>query len=254
MDSLVRLSHCQNASMLQLLTEPMAVEPRSFSHPPHAHYRVDGPTVEAALQAALHEDVPPTLADIAARLGYLTAASLQFRCRGLCQAIIRKRRANLKLPSTPAVVPIPRARVEQALSNALAQDEPISLSSLANSIGLRNKRRLYKGFHDLRNAVVANNRRHRAQRGTAIGIALRAALAEAPAPTLKAVAKRLGFKSTSALTRRFPDLCAELKRHRQRALDNGLHRSLESAIREPSVGRVEAEAFVILADVSNSPM
>ena len=220
MDSLVLLSLHQNTSMLDLLTEPIVVEPRVISHPTHDHYRVDGPTVEAALQAACREDVPPPLAQIATQVGYLCAESLRFRFRDLCRVIVRKRSANLKLFSVPVTVPIPRALIEQSLSDALAKGDPISLSSLAKSIGLRNKRRLYKGFHDLRKAVVANNRQHRAQRATAIEGALRTALAEAPVPSLTDVAKRLGLKSTCALTRRFPDLSTELKRRRQAELDN----------------------------------
>jgi len=231
MDSLVLLSRCQDASMLRLLTERIVVAPRITSHPVHAHYRVDGPTMEEALQTALHEDVPPSLVEIAARMGYLSVAPLQFRFHDLCQAIIRKRRANLKLSSPSATVPIPRSRIEQALSEALLTDGPVSLSSLAESIGLRNKRRLYKSFHDLRNAVVANNRQHRRQRAAAIENTLRAALAETPVPSLKDVAQRLSLKSTSALTRRFSDLSTALKRRRQADLDNRLQRSRPSPSR-----------------------
>lgn len=228
MDSLVLLSLHQNTSMLNLLTEPIVVEPRVTSHPAHAHYRVDASTLEAALQATLREDVPSSLAEIATRLGYLSVAPLQFRFHDLCQAIMRKRRANLKLSSAPVTVPIPRDRIEQALSEALLKDGPISLSSLAKSIGLRNKRRLYKGFHDLRKAVIANNRQHRRQRGAAIESALRAALAETPVPSLTDIARRLGLKSTSAFTRRFSDLSTDLKRRRQAELDNGQLRSRTS--------------------------
>lgn len=230
MDSLVLLSLHQSASMLDLLTERIVVEPRVTSHPAHAHYRVDGSTVEAALQATLREVVPSSLAEIATRLGYLSVASLQFRFCDLCQAIIRKRRANLKLSSVPVTVPIPRERIEQALLGALARDGPISLSSLGRSIGLRNKARLYKGFHDLRKAVIVNNRQHRRQRGAAIESALRAALAETPVPSLTDLARRLGLKSTSALTRRFSDLSTELKRRRQAELDNGQLRSRTSRL------------------------
>jgi hypothetical protein len=88
MDSLVLLSQCQNASMLHLLTERIVVEPRITSHPAHAHYRVDGATVEAVLQVACREDVPPSLVEIATRLGYLSVTPLQFRFHDLCQAIM----------------------------------------------------------------------------------------------------------------------------------------------------------------------
>src|SRR5262249_61903373 len=113
-----------------------------------------------------------------------------FRFHDLCHAITRKRCANLKLSSIPASVPIPRERIEQALSEALTKDVPVSLTALAASIGLRNKRRLYKGFHDLRRAVVAKNREHRRQRTAVIEGALRSALAEAPVPSLTDIARR----------------------------------------------------------------
>lgn len=219
MDSLVLLSQCQKTSVLRLLNEPIAVEPRICGRPPHTphtHCRVDGPTVEAALQAALREEVPPPLDEIATQVGYLCAESLRFRFRDLCQEIVRKRNANLKL----VPVPIPRERIEHALSEALHKDSQISLSSLAKSIGLRNRRRLYKGFHNLREAVVEHNRQHRRQRRTVIESALRAALEEAPVPPLKDVAQRLGCKSSGTLTRQFPELSAALKRRRQAELDN----------------------------------
>jgi hypothetical protein len=232
MDSLVLLSLHQNTSMLLLLTERVAIEVSTTRSNPHAHYRVPGLRIEEALQTALREHVPPSLAEIATRLGYRTVAPLQFRFHDLCHAITRKRRANLKLSSIPATVPIPRDRVEQALSEALSKDGPISLTSLAKSIGLRNKRRLYKGFHDLRHAVVAKNRAHRRQRTAAIESGLRAAVAETPVPSLTEISRRFGLRSLSVLTRRFPDLSAQLKRHRQAALVNGLHPSLISALCE----------------------
>src|ERR1700744_2601142 len=72
MDSLVLLSLHQKTSMLRLLTERIAVEGATARGNPHAHYRVDGLTMEEALQTALREDVPPSLAEIAAQLGYRT--------------------------------------------------------------------------------------------------------------------------------------------------------------------------------------
>ncbi len=114
-------------------------------------------------------------------------------------------------------MPLPRERIERALSEALSQAVPVSLQSLATSIGLRNKRRLYKGFHDLRNALIANNKRLRQQRVDAMESALRAALNETPAPTVTDIARRLGLKGVTSIMRRFPDLSAELKQRRRAA-------------------------------------
>jgi hypothetical protein len=148
-------------------------------------------------------------------LGYRSIAPLQCRFRDLCNEIVRKRRVNLERSLTPPSVPLPRERIERALSDALNQDAPVSLHSLAVKIGLHNKRRLYKGFHDLRNAIIANNKRLRQQRVDATENALQTALSETPAPTVTDIARRLGFKGVTCITRRFPDLSAELRQRRR---------------------------------------
>lgn len=54
-------------------------------------------------------------------------------------------------------VPVPHERIEAALIEALNEDVPTNLRAIAASVGLGTPRRLYKGFHDLRSAVVAKN-------------------------------------------------------------------------------------------------
>jgi hypothetical protein len=221
MDSLVLLSLRQNVSMLRLFTERGAVEVPIAPRYAYVHYRVAAPTVEDALQAALRDDVPRPLPDIAAQLGYRSIAPLRFRFHDLCREIVRKRHANLKRSTgVPCSVPLSREHIERTLLEALKKGGPVSLSSLASAIGLRNKRRLYKGFNDLRKAVVANNQRFRRQRLDVIESALRTALTEAPAPSVTDIARRLGLKTVTTLTRRFPDLTTELKRRRQEAFIN----------------------------------
>jgi hypothetical protein len=215
MDSLIFLSLHQEASMLCLLTKRVTDEIPVARENPHAHYLVDGPTVENALRAALREAFPPSVTEVAARLGYGGSGSLLMRFHDLCQAISRKRRANFR-PNTP----LPRERIEKALREALETDKPITLFSLTFSIGLRNKKRLYKSFRELSNAVVENNRRLRQAHAASIANALRAALAETPVPSLAALARRLGLRSASVLPRRFPELSVQLKRRRQMTLNN----------------------------------
>jgi hypothetical protein len=215
MDSLVFLSLHQDASMLCLLTKRIADQNPIAGQNSHAHHLVDGPTVEDALRLALREDFPPPVSEVAARLGYGNTGSLLMRFRDLCQAISRKRRANFK-PSPP----LPRERIEKALREALEKDKPVPLFSLAFSIGLRNKKRLYKSFRDLSNAVVENNRRLRQAHAASIESALRAALEETPVPSLTALSRRLGFRCLSALPRRFPELAAQLKQRRQMTMNN----------------------------------
>ncbi|MGA7415391.1 MAG: hypothetical protein WBW33_33265 [Bryobacteraceae bacterium] len=217
MDSLVLLALSHGVSMLSLLSEKIAVAPAlaNSNHSLHAHFRVPDLAVEEALGAALSEDTPPSLLAISARLGYRTIVPLQNRYRGLCNQIVAKRKWLVKMSPPPVPVPIPRARIEAALAKALIEGVPISMESIAASIGLKNKRRLYKSFHDLRNAIIANNRRFRQERSNAMEHALRAAFAETPVPTVTEVARRLGFKFVTPITKRFPDLSLALRQKRR---------------------------------------
>lgn len=227
LDSLALLSRSQKVSILQLLTETIVVENAACSQSlsPYVHYKVAGPAVENALRAALLDDNPRRLEEIAKDLGYRSVAPLQNRCPDLCRQLACERRAWLKTSSIPLGTPVPRNRIEEALAEALKEDAPVSLRSVAEKVGLHNKRRLYKGFHDVRRSLVAKNQQCRKLRSEAIECALRAALDETPTPTVTDVARRLGFKSVTRITRRLPDLSAALKQRRQQIPDGGLRTS-----------------------------
>ena len=218
MDSLGALSHSQEISMVRLLTERTDAGDTGPPRSSHIHYRVAGRTVEEALRTALRDEIPPTLMEIAAHLGYRSIASLQNRYRDLCAQIVSKRQSGLKGSSTPSNAPVPRERIEQALFEALNNEGPVSLHSVAASVGLRNKRRIYKGFHDLRHAIGEKNRRLKEQRMEAIERTIRAAFNEIPVPTVTEVARRLGLRDVTRITRRFPDLSVALRYRRQAAL------------------------------------
>jgi hypothetical protein len=148
-------------------------------------------------------------------LGYRGVESLQRRLRDLCDEIVRRRRSILRRSPAPPGVPLPRERIERALSEALRQGAPVSLHSLAESIGLRNERRLYKGFHELRKAVIANNMWLRQRSSDATEGVLREALTETPVPMVTDLARRQGLKCVTSITRRFPGLSAELRQRRR---------------------------------------
>ena len=219
MDSLSVLSQSQNISMLALLTERIKIENVTIGQrhaSPHAHYRVADAVAEGALRTALQEEPPRSLEDVARAVGYRGAASLQNRFPGLCRQVVTRRRSWLQ-SCGPVDPPLPRDRIEQALSEALNQDGPVSLHALAAKIGLRNRRRLYKGFHDLRRAVVAKNKRLRQQSADATVSALRAASNETPVPTITELARRLGLRDVNRITRRFPELADALRPRRQQS-------------------------------------
>jgi hypothetical protein len=166
-DSLVALSLNQSVRLVRLLTEPIPVgnttdDPRSR----YVHHRVSDSVVEHALTAALQAVIPPPLQELANRLQYRTVYSLRKRFPVLCEEILSRRKI---VPRTsrllPGTIQVPRERIEAALIEALNEDVPTNLRAIATSVGLGTARRLYKGFHDLRSAVVAKNVALRRQRG-----------------------------------------------------------------------------------------
>lgn len=219
MDSLAFLARSQDLSMLSLLTEPIIIEDAVAGQrvSRYAHFRVPDSVIEQALRAALRDNIPRRLEDIATDLGYRSIAPLQSRYRDLCRQLVGKRSDLYKNSPIPSSIPLPRNQIEQALLEALKDEGPVTLRAVAAKVGLRNKRRLYKGFHDLRRALVAKNRQCRKQRADMIECALRAAFDETPVPTVTDVAQRLGLKSVTRITRRFPDLSAALRKRRQEA-------------------------------------
>jgi hypothetical protein len=118
----------------------------------------------------------------------------------------------------PGTIQVPRERIEAALTQALNEDVPTNLRAIATSVGLGTARRLYKGFHDLRSAVVAKNGALRRQRGAAIEKALTAAFHEQPVPTVAEVARRLGFAGARPVATRFPELSATLTSHQRNSV------------------------------------
>ena len=228
MDSLAALSCSQKVSMVRLLTERIPVTNIDHQRSPYAHYRIADSVVEEALRTALRAGIPPPLRDVANQLGYRSVATLQNRYPGLCSEIASQRRTRRKVSSPPAGrAPVPRERIEKALIAELSKVSLTSLGAVAVSVGLRNRRRLYKGFHDLRQAIVAKNERIRKQRVDAIENALRVAFDERPVPTVTEVARRLGFVCVTSVTSRFPKLAAELRRRRPAGLTKNAHRESE---------------------------
>ncbi len=217
MDSLIALSRCLDVPLIRLLTERIDLAGgRTEPHrSPKAHHKVANATVEAALRGALTAEAPASLLEIADKLGYKAVASLRKRYPLLCQEIADRRPSWIEASGKISVKPpVPRAAIERALAAELKREGITNLQTVAASFGV-NKRRLYKGFHEVRRAIVAKNRAIRKQNVDAIAIALQTALDEQPVPTVTEMARRLGFRCVSAVTSRFPELSAELRRKRR---------------------------------------
>jgi hypothetical protein len=130
---------------------------------------------------------------------------------------------------------VPRERVETALLAELSKDGLTDLRAVATSVGLSSKRRLYKGFRDLRLSIVAKNAAIRKRRVDAIENALRAAFDEQPVPTVAEVARRLGFAGARPVASRFPQLSATLNSHRRDITRSIVSSPLLQTMSDPAV-------------------
>ena len=218
MNSLIKLSHSQNVPLIRLLTERIEAGNKGDQKCAwKTHYRVESGIVEATLAAATRTAVPPPLEKIANQLGYRTVKSLQSRYPALCSEIVQRRQAwtGVSRPS-PSKTPVPRDRIEAALTAELVKPGFTDLRAVAASVGLSSKRRLYKDFHDLRLAISAKNAAIKNHRRDAIMPTLVAAFNEQPIPTVAGVARRLGYATVKPVTSRFPELAMELRTCRKR--------------------------------------
>ncbi len=119
MDSLALFALNQNVSMLRLLTAEIAVDEAVAGPGAHARCRVAGPAVEEALRGSSRRYSSARLEEIAKDVGYRSIAPWQNRYRELCSQVVSKRRSGLKLSPISPGKPVPRERVERALSDAL---------------------------------------------------------------------------------------------------------------------------------------
>lgn len=165
------------------------------------------------LLAALDENPPPTLQEVADRLGYKNARSLRKRCPELSKLLTTKRRASL-----PAVRRRSRkkahddAGLKLALQQALEEGLPPPLDDIAENLGYSESRPLRRKFSSLCEAIVSRRAGYFVDHRTDLRIKLEAILLEDPPPALTQVTQRLGYKVSISLSRYYPKLCRAISR------------------------------------------
>jgi methylphosphotriester-DNA--protein-cysteine methyltransferase len=165
------------------------------------------------LLVALEEEPPPTLRQVADRLGYKLTRSLHTRYPELTKRLTLRQRA-----SRPKVRGRFRkkdpAAIKLALEQALENEPPPALSDIAGSLGYENLRPLRSMFSMLCEAILVRRARYWEKQRNGIRLKLNAALLECPPPSLSEVSARVGYKSGAGLRRSYPELFAAiLKRH-----------------------------------------
>ncbi len=171
--------------------------------------------IHRALEAALHEDPAPSLTEIARRLGYGSTERVRSADSDLCRQIVLRHRKSGRSHwwRRRGAKPICElSRIRKVLEEYLASDGPIPpLDRIAAKLGYAADGSLRQKFPELCRALSARIAERRRLRVAAIEPALEQALQETPAPSLREMAKRLGFSAACVLKAHAPGLYDKLK-------------------------------------------
>jgi transcriptional regulator with XRE-family HTH domain len=157
--------------------------------------------VEGKLREVFQESPPPSMEEVARRMGYYQPR-IRYRFPELCAQIVARHKEHLKSKH-----PDPKI-VKKVFRGALEEQPPPSLQSVLRRLGCQDTGYYYYyNYPDLCSAVA---QRFKSYRNKPFNInfereQLEAALVEDPAPSLSEMAKRLGHKR-DFLRRKFPEL------------------------------------------------
>jgi transcriptional regulator with XRE-family HTH domain len=194
--------------------------------------------VRCTLEGALHERPSPSVAEIARRLGYRGVERLYQVDRNLCKRIVANHRRSgqshwwRKPGATRICKP---TEIRKMLERSLAEEQPISVRNMAASLGYLKDAYIRKRFPDLCRAISQKITAQKIARLATIKNLLGEAMRENPVPTLRDLAKRVGFAGSASLRSHFPELCRQIHtrrrimRHRWAA---ELRRTLQATLRE----------------------
>jgi hypothetical protein len=150
--------------------------------------------IEAALKAALAQDEPESVPQVARRLGYVSSGPFFRPFPTLCRAIYLKI-ARLKAARVRAM--------RRIVERALRQDPPPTLRTLATRLGYKDKKVFARHFAGL-SAELQVRRRDLAKKHAAqLRSQLQRYTRREPAPSMAEVCRRLGLKPLTT-SRKFP--------------------------------------------------
>jgi AraC-like DNA-binding protein len=166
--------------------------------------------IKTALEAALNEESPPSVTQVAHSLGYRTDISIMNYFPELCRALNQRQ---------PKDYLARRKTVETELNRSLQSDLPEEPRAVAKRLGYRSTHRLRitysQPFKRIRDRYEAHKK---AQFLSEMRTQLDAAHTQVPPPTLKDTARKLGV-SDGWLRKHFPDersaIAARSLRHRE---------------------------------------
>lgn len=167
--------------------------------------------VKRALLAALKQDPPPALSDIAHDIGYTSPDYLYAKYSELCRKITARHRTYYGLQRNAPDPNEPDDKtLEQALQKALTDPIPPSFQQLGRDLGYRTRytprTRLRKKFPVLYQSILDRHMTCRRSHVEHVRRKLEETLLNEPPPTLDEVTERLGYRTNTFFRQHHPDL------------------------------------------------
>ncbi len=207
---------------------------------------IDVLKAEEILRATLEEEPPPTMIEVAGRLGHPTSA-LRYRFPELCQAIVYRYKARAR-----DFVSKKREEARHTLEVALTDEDCPSVADVARRMGWHLST-LIDTFPVLCGEISKRRLGLKKASWAQVGEKLREMLTEQPPPPMHVIVDRLK-RSESSLYNHFPVLCRRLGARHKEYRQNSFKRRGELFLTEvrrvavelhrsginPSMRRVEA--------------
>lgn len=248
---LARLSFLTRVPLLKLLTEPAYVlasltrypveisgsQPRQIRQL-HRRGNLARQKVREEMEAALKEAPPPSLEEVARRLGYRHPTTLRGKFPELSKRITASYRSSAEYKSWRQSVRVKaqgllnKAEERRVLEQELEKSCPASLQDVAGRLGYSSSYKFVRRFSDLCRALREKRQQYLYQQYQQ---ELNSALCEEPPPTLNAVARRFTEFTVSFLQQHFAPECRRLVERRADYCKRGRQAAgerLQQALRE----------------------
>lgn len=184
-----------------------------------------------SLTAALSENPPPSVAEIARRLKFRRTETLRCREPDLCRQLAARRLASgITNSATQLYKKSEKQKLERILRRYLTRENPPSVNEIAAQLGYKSSSSLRDRFPDLCRTISARRNQQASRKRETLRLAVETTRTESPPPSLKQIARRLGTV-VHILTQACREACASYKQWRQVWLDEQREK-LRLSIRE----------------------
>jgi len=175
----------------------------------HEYQKQQDEAVRNCFQAAMSEDPPPTVPELARRLGFIAGWSLKVNYPDLCRALDARR---------PEYRQRRLAQIESILKQACHEQPAPRPKELVKRCGYQSYTGLSQLFPEICRRISARFAAERKEWRVRAKAQLLSALDEAIPPSVKELSRRLGY-TQGTLYEHFPEECAELSARRARYLE-----------------------------------